>query len=217
MKFRFRTPIVITVLHVAVVVVLFASNTARANNATTFTQTIVPGPQVIHVVDDAGSIIEKPVIPLTPTVLNSVLGTPEQKLRIMNPTHDADWSVTIAPTEGPDALWVSSLASYDVNDQNQNDGPDPDTQGGRLSIDPSRATVQAIPGIGDCPSTSLSLGSASSFDAYNPVFSSITLLSGSALFTAYCGWDVTGIHVQQIVPPNLPHDIYKLHLTITII
>lgn len=193
-------------------------NPHNAHSAeSTFTQVILPRPQAVAVVDEAEQPITQPTIALTPKIVSAVLGTPQQRLRIMNPTRDVDWSVTIAPSEGPGALWQSNVAAYDVNDQGVSDGPDEDTSGGKLTIDPSHAQIQSIEDVGDCPATGLSLGSLSSFDEYNTAVSSITLLSGSAVYTSYCGWDVTGIRLQQVVPSAQPDGTYVLHLTITII
>lgn len=208
---------VMSLLSVGVVgtVVLNPRNAHSAES--TFTQVILPRPQAVTVVDEAEQPVTQPTVLLTPKVLSAVLGTQKQRLRIMNPARDVDWSVTIAPSDGPGALWQSSVATYDVNDQGISDGPDEDVSGGKLTIDPSHAQIRPIVDIGDCPATGLSLGSTASFDEYNTKVSSITLLSGSAVYTSYCGWDVTGIHLQQVVPNAQPDGTYVLNLTITII
>lgn len=188
-----------------------------ARTVVTFQQTILPGPNSVDVVDENGNPSEHPTIPLTPTVLSSVLGTPQQQLRIMNPARNIEWSVTVAPINGPHALWENAEGgSYDMNDSSIVDGPDADTAGGELSIDPSTARIVPVTNPTDCPTTDLSLGTASSFNEYNTQFSSISLVSGTARYAAYCGWDVSGIRVKQTVPPQLPNGTYRLHLVITI-
>ncbi|MCW1930490.1 MAG: hypothetical protein KIH62_004205 [Candidatus Kerfeldbacteria bacterium] len=202
--------------HIAVV--LCVALPVFADTVVNFQQTILPGPNSIDVVDDAGEIVAQPRIDLSPTVISSVLGTSKQKLRIMNPARDVEWSVTIAPVDGPRSLWKSSGATFDTNDTSDIDGPDTDTSGGRLSIDPSLADIESIVDPDNCPTSDLSLGTPSSFSEYDSAFSSISLVSGSARLASYCGWDISGIRVQQTLPYILPEsaDPFHLHLVITI-
>lgn len=184
---------------------------------TTFTQTIIPAPQSARIVDERGEDIVAPTITLTPTIVNGVLGTDDERLRIANPVRDAEWSVTIAPVDGPRALWTGSRSRYDMNDAGPEDGPDIDVSGGRLSIDPSSARIQSVTNAKSCPVEGLSLGSPSSFSEYHPAYGSISLLSGSAMYASYCMWDVTGVRIQQDVPHDLPREQYGIHLVITIL
>lgn len=200
----------------SIVCVVYVRN-VTAQTTAQFTQIIVPSAQAVDIVDENGQSVEKPVLALSPTILSTLLGTTQQKLRIMNPMRGAEWSVTIAPADGPGALWHSETAEYDVNDNDQEDGADADVQGGALSIDPSRADIQTILNSRECPSNVLSLGTPATFNEYNPQYSSISLISGSALYASYCGWDVTGIRLRQVVPPQLPDGQYGIHLVLTIL
>lgn len=208
-----------------VVVLATLISPVLAKTVTQFTQTILNGPQSIEIIDESGTSVAAPAVTIAlpessplPQVVTAVLGSAQQRIRILNPSVDTPWSVSIAATQGPTALWSDGSNTYDYNDsQDGSDGPDPDTRGGALAIDPSSSVLAAYPSNGNCPSTGLSLGTPSSFNEHGQEVSSVTLISGSPVVAAYCQWDVTGIKLQQIVPGQQPPSQYNLDFTITII
>lgn len=145
-------------------------------------------------------------------------GTVAQKLRITSQTGNPSWTTSIAATDGTTANWANTgvTRTYDFNDPagttpGCSDGPsDPDALAGRLTINPTTATITPEP---VCASTGLSLGSSASFA--QGVTNAITLISGTTGADTECYWDVTGITFQQTIPAEQPVDTYQLNLTVT--
>lgn len=193
-----------------------APSTAGVNCGRTFTSSL--NAFGISFVDAAGDVLASPSLAFTPLTTSfssqassATLGTASQKIRIGSAAQSS-WTVSVAPEDGAFALWNGGLLlAYDVNDPNgASDGLDLDLVGGRMSVDPSAATVQGVFG---CATSGITLGSAASFQ--QGTVDSITLVSASGAATA-CSWDVTGIQLQQLVPAGQPAGSYSVTLSVTI-
>lgn len=155
--------------------------------------------------------------PLDCSESTGVMGETTQKLRITNMTANANWSTSIAATEGAAALWRNggNTRQYDFNDTTGTpngctDGGDVDSKAGLLRIEPSGASI--IPQSG-CTTTDLTLGSDTNFN--EGVTDAITLLSASSSADTECYWDVTDINLRQQIPAAQEGDTYNINFTIT--
>ena len=146
------------------------------------------------------------------------LGTNTQRVYVINP-HAANngWTLTIAATGSPTALWQNTSATqfFDFNDPTSSgctDGSDADSRAGQLTIDPSVATITT-----DCLSCTLSgisLGSSASFN--QGVTDSITLINAAAISDdAWRGY-ATGIGLSQTIPAEQAVDNYYINMTLTV-
>jgi hypothetical protein len=193
---------------------VWISQVAWADSVAQFTQTILPPAHSIDFVDESGQATDTAIVDLNVTtsssqtqIVSSVLGTPNQKIHIINPALNSTWSVTVAATNGPDSVWAGTSSSYDYNN----------SVAGELTIDPSQADIEALPDDSSCPVAALFLGSRSSFGSGSVPIDNITIVNGSAVYSAFCAWNITGIQVQQLVPGGQAIDEYYLPLTLTII
>jgi hypothetical protein len=142
------------------------------------------------------------------------LGTSTQKIRISNTTAGPAWSVAIAASDGPTAVWDSGANSYDYNDPTAgaNDGADADSVGGQMTIDPSTGTITPQSG---CSTTGVSFAGEASFS--EGAQDSITLVNASGSAETNCYWDITGISIEQVIPAEQASGIYELPMTITVV
>lgn len=143
------------------------------------------------------------------------LGSSTQKLHTSNMSLSPAWTVSIAATDGSTALWRNggNTQQFDFNDTTSSgcsDGADADSVAGKLTIDPSVATLTPQ---GGCSNSNLSLGSSSTFN--EGVTNAITLLSASSSAQTLCYWDLTNIGLDQVIPANQASDTYTLNLTVT--
>ncbi len=178
----------------------------------------------IGIVDGSGNPVASPTAAFNATLAHTlcqtapaIFGTSSQRLRVTNNLVTNGWTVSIAPTDGPGALWTSGSDTYDFNDPSGSppgcaDGADADTRGGRLGINPSSATITPASG---CSTTGITKGSATAFQ--EGVIDSIQLLNASSSSQRFCWWDITGIALEQVIPPIQPSGTYSLNLTVTIL
>lgn len=106
------------------------------------------------------------------------LDTASQIIQVSNGITTANWTVSIAATSGPTALWTEGAKTFDFNDANGggfSDGADLDTRGGQLTIN---ATSSTVTGLSGCPTTNVTKGASTAF--VQCTTDSITLLSASA-------------------------------------
>lgn len=181
-----------------------------------FTQTILPATSSVDFTDEQGNGTGEAVIVLAPEtvqptaqVITAVLGTANQKIHIINPSLDTEWAVTLAASQGPEAAWSDGVEQYDYNNALE--------QAGQMTVDPSGAKIVAIPNNGTCPVDGLFLGTPSSFGQGEDPIADITIVSGKALYSTYCAWDLTGVKIQQVIPAEQPLGTYHLPFTLTII
>jgi hypothetical protein len=149
---------------------------------------------------------------------NIGFSTPSQKLRIYNDLAMDGWNVSIAPTDGPTALWnrTDNLAKYDFNDvggdevTGPQDGADSDLLAGLLAVFPESSTITS-----SCSTSGLTRGITSVF--VEGVTNSITLLSASNTAAMGCNYDLTNIGLSQAVPAAQAAGTYTLDMTVTVV
>lgn len=198
----------------------FAINRVYAINNTNFSQTI-SGTLGVNIVDGSGNDVASPTVsfssvPFSMTFQTSsgILGSASQRIRVTNPTATPTWTVSIAATSGPAALWTGSSRTYDFNDSSVDatDGADADSVGGEMSIDP---TIGNIAGVGSTSTTNVSFGTANSF--LQGTRDSIDLMSASAGAQAPGQWDLTSVGVSQTIPAGQAAEGYSIQMTVTIV
>lgn len=145
------------------------------------------------------------------------LGTTNQRLRVQNTSNTPSWSMSLAATNGPDALWQSETALYDYNDTagspaGCSPGLDNDAYAGSLGILTNNATVTPKSG---CSANGVSLGLAGKFQ--QGVADAITVMSANSDAATNCYWDITGLGVEQQIPAEQHAGSYSLSLTLTVV
>ncbi len=164
------------------------------------------------IVDGSGATVGSPSISMgaKPFSFHSqttsgIFGTTTQKIKINNTTVNPEWSVTIAATNGPTALWHSASGDYDFNNAT--------SMNGQMTIDPSTGTL--TPGA-SCNNTGISLGSVSTY--LQGTTDSVTLISAGASSGIDCSWNATGIDISQTIPKEQPAaNDYNIDMTVSII
>lgn len=177
----------------------------------------------VGIIDNGGSDVVSPFVSFpTGTVAttqcatsSATLGVSSQKLRINNDLVANGWNVTIAATGGPTSLWTSGASHYDFNDSSGSpggcgDGGDSDAYGGQLRVNP---TVGSVTSEAGCTTTGLSWGPDTKFS--QNVADAITIGSANATAERFCYWDVTGVALEQRIPPQTPAGSYSMDMTIT--
>jgi subtilisin family serine protease len=173
------------------------------------TSILSSGTLSIDIVDAAGNPVANPSVTLNQasysfddTISTGILGASTQKIRLANGSNLV-WTVSIAATDGPFALWSDGASnSFDFNDS---------SGGGQLTLDPSVATVVRADG----GSTSgVTLGSNNAF--LQGSVDNITLYFGylTALNEMY---DLTGVVLSQFIPAQKQSGSYGLNLILTAI
>ena len=164
------------------------------------------------IVDAAGAIVASPNVTFTSRVAsftcfssNGTLGQSAQRIRVTNRTNSGNWSLSLAATGGPSALWTSGTDTY-----THNNAAGGGCDSGSLSVDPSASTITSP--VTGCTNTGLSRGLNGSFNGTS--VTSITLLSATAS-TLNCTWDITNIGMTQIIPAETKSGTYTLNMTLT--
>ncbi len=208
-----------------IIVILLLIPIAKAVPNVSFTQQINAGILSVDVVGGSFNSVATPSFSLSPLSLSIVcqtatgtLGTPTQKIYVQNPGQaNYGWVVNISATNGNTSAWVnqSAGANYDYNDGSGcADGPDADSIGGQMTINPSTGALTTGQCTG-CTTTGVTLGSSAPF--VQGTTDSITILTGSAGSEDIADYLITGIGVSQSVPASQPVANYKMDLTITVI
>jgi len=187
-------------------------------------KTVDPGALTLDLVTSVGATIPSPSIPFPADTFRfnctTIAATPANiYVRVQNLTPNALWSVTIAPTSGPTAVWQGPGAEkYDLNDGGGApagcaDSGDTDTVAGRLIIDPSSATFT---GQTECNTEGLNNGALASFS--EGVTDSILLASSSSISDVDCYWDMSSnITYTQSIPAETAAGSYSSGLTLTVL
>jgi hypothetical protein len=137
------------------------------------------------------------------TVANGVLAPAAAHLRVTNTRSIAPWSLAIAATLGPTALWNSgSGATMDFNQPGS----------ASLTINPAAASITPV--SSPCTNAGLTLGSEATFN--QGVVDSITLLTAGAGAMTQCSWDTTGINMAQTIPAAQTPGSYSISMTVTV-
>ncbi|MDD5251427.1 MAG: hypothetical protein PHT12_02215 [Patescibacteria group bacterium] len=173
------------------------------------------------IVDAAGNPVTSPTIALGSVAFsfvystaNGVFGVSTEKIRVNNDTGNPRWNLTLAAENGPTSFWDGTPADYDFNDPTTAavDGPDPDSLGGQMAVDPLSATVTPKPG---CDNTGVTLGSSASYS--QAATDTITLLTAGASAAINCYWDTVGVAISQTIPKEQPAaSDYAISLTLTV-
>ncbi len=185
--------------------------------------TIPSGELTVDIVDSGGSSVSSPSVAMSSIQAShacqsatGTFGTSSERIRVTNTTGTANWTLTIAASDGDTATWSSGTYNFDYNDgagatAGCSDGGDTDSYAGQLTLDPSVATITPESG---CSTTGLSLGDSSSFE--EGTTNSITLLSADGSADTGCYWDLTGVSISQQVPGEQPADNYSIDMTLTV-
>ena len=182
------------------------------------------GTLAVDIVDGVGSPVGSPSAGFsslstlfTCAETTATLGTSSQKIRISNMTANTNWTLSIGTTAGPTALWNNAGNSnhFDFNDMTGttpgcSDGSDTDLFAGKLRVEPAASTLANQAG---CTSSGILLGTNQDYD--QGTVDSIPLIVASSANTE-CYWDITGIGLRQMVPPEQNSDSYTLGLTLTV-
>lgn len=190
------------------------------------TYTVIPqittaaaGSLSVDIVDGSGNSVASPAVTFSaatfsfsPATTTATFGTSSEKIRVSNTTGTASWTLTAAATSTQAVWYGGSAGTYDYNDPAYSqDGPDADSVGGRLSVDPSGGTITPQSG---CTTTGLSTGSATAFS--EGVIDSVTLLSAGGTANTGCFWDFTGIALTQSLPARQAVGTYNFQLVLTV-
>lgn len=197
-----------------------------AANTTTLSQTINDGTLSVDIVDNTGTTVGSPSVTFGSTTYSfssqtttGTLGTTSgsgERIRTFNPTGTATWSVALAATSGPTALWTSGGNTFDFNDNSgATDGPDTDTKGGQLTWT-GGGTFAGVPNNTDCPITNLSIAGSTAYNEGST--DSINILTNGTSTQTYCRWDYTSTstNLSQVIPANQAPGTYTLGMTLTI-
>lgn len=174
------------------------------------------------IVDGAGASVVSPTVSFasqtfgfTCQTATATLGSATQKIRVTNTTATPGWQLSIAPTNGPTAVWSDGgTNTYDVNDPTSSgcsDGTDPDGTGGQMTIDASASTVTSS--TNGCNMTGITKGVSRALS--QGVTDAIPLLT-SAGGDINCSWDMTDISIAQTIPGEQYYTNYSIGLTLTI-
>ncbi len=184
---------------------------------------LMPIQLVADIVDGSGASVASPSVTFPSQTFGfscqtatTTLGSATQKIRVTNTTATAGWQISIAPTNGATAVWSDGgTNTYDMNDPTSTgctDGPDADSVGGQMTINPSVSTV--TPSMNGCTLTGITKGASTAFN--QGVTNSIPLLT-SAGGNINCSWDITDISISQQIPAEQHYTSYSLGLTMTIV
>lgn len=102
------------------------------------------------IVDSGGTPVGSPSVSMNSVVVTighqsatGIFGEANQRIRVTNNSGNAQWTLTVAASAGPTAIWDGTPADYDFNDPTANagDGADDDVLGGRMSLGPNVGTL----------------------------------------------------------------------------
>lgn len=115
----------------------------------------------------------------------------------------AGWTLSVAATDGPTALWVDGANNFDYNDPAVNGN-------GQLTIDPATGTITPF---GAGTTTDITLGTET---AFSDVVNSITLVTAGAGSESVWEGTVHGMGVSQRIPGGQAPGTYTIDLTQTL-
>jgi hypothetical protein len=166
------------------------------------------------IVDASGVGVSSPTVDLSSLGFafgcqssTGTLGTSEQRIRITNNTDNPAWTLSLAATDGPTALYSSGDATYDFNNPASSG-----CTGGQLSLNVASGTLAGVSG---CSTTGLALGTNAAFS--QGAVDSLTLATANTSAYIDCAWDITNIPLTQKVPADQASGSYALNLTLTVV
>lgn len=203
----------------ALIGIVSSSALVYAASTPQFNQSISAGSLSVDVVDGSGNSVASPAVTFgaLPFSFNTqdgtgTLGTASEKIRAINPTGTATWTVNLAGS-ATTTTWSTGSQYYDFNDgSGYIDGADADTYGGQMTVNPSGGTIAGVSG---CATTNVTAGASDSF--VQATTDSIDLMSAAAGASTYCRWDLTGVSLTQKIPAGQVAGSYSVNMTLTII
>ena len=144
------------------------------------------------------------------------LGADAQRLYVIDPgAANNGWTLAMAATSGPTAVWTSGGNTFDFNDSGTagcaDSVVDTDLVGGQLTVNPLAGTITTD--CTGCTATYVTKGSASAF--LEGTVPSITLLNASAATENVWRGYLTGAGLSQTIPASTPGGTYTLNMTLT--
>jgi len=145
------------------------------------------------------------------------LGSDPQRLYVIDPgAANNGWTLTMAATSGPTAVWTSGGNTFDFNDSGTagcaDSVVDTDVVGGQLTVSPTAGTI-TTDCSSTCTATNVTKGSASAF--LEGTVPSITLLNAAAATENVWRGYLTGAGLSQTIPAAIPGGTYTLNMTLT--
>ncbi len=221
-----KMKLVAGVMLAAVVAVSVPTAVVNAAPTPTFNQTINAGVLSTDILDAALVPVAAPAFTMTAknyaftcqsggNASTGLLGANAQRLYVINPGGaNNGWTLTMAATAGPTALWTAGANTFDFNDAGGagcTDAADTDTKGGQLTVDPSVSTLTV-----DCASCTTSNVTKGSSTAYvEGTANSVTLLNAAAASDDSWRGYITGAGLSQVIPAEQPAGVYSLNMTLT--
>lgn len=224
MKQIIRTAVLALVLSAGIVSIGVA--TANAANTSTVTQTVSSGTLATDIRDASRVTVASPSFAMGATNFSfscqsssGTVGSSTQRIYVDNPNGaNAGWTLTLAPTAGPTALWQNggNTQQYDLNDATGTpagcgDGADVDTKAGQLTVNATAGTLTTD--CASCALTNITKGSSAAFA--QGTLDSITLLNAAAASDDVGRWYLTGVTAVQTIPAEQAVDNYTVNLTAT--
>ena len=213
------------------VAVIFAGATVTAANTPTLNQTINAGALATDILDPSRVAVGSPSAAFSAKTFSfdcqyggsastANLGTSSERVYVINPNAaNSGWSLSIAATSGATTLWQNGglTQNYDFNDPTGvnpgcNDGADPDSKAGQLTINPSASTINLD--CLTCTSSNVTKGSSTAFD--QGTTDAITLLNAAAASDDIWRGYLTGVAMSQAIPAEQPADSYSVNMTVTV-
>lgn len=198
----------------------FVFSTVHAADQTTLSQKILGVFDTI-IIDRNGIAIDAPVVDFAQRSEQAVVqesdaifGNEDLRIRMTNTSANIDtWTLTIAAQDGATALWSSGLDVFDYNDAAASgyDSGDLDSAGGQLQVDPSVGTVR---GLDATTIAQVTLGKKEEFKEGK--IDSIDLLIAASGADTPGEWELTGVALEQSIPPEQMPGLYVLDMILTV-
>ncbi len=221
---RFFSPTVLAVFGLFFVL-LGVIGTIFAADTSNFTQTISAGSLSVDITNSSYVTVGSPAVAMSGATFSfgcqtvtGTFGTSSEQIYIQNPdAADNGWTVSVAAT-ATTSVWDSAGTDFDFNDTTSSgcaDGADADSLAGRLTIDPSGATLSAGQ-CASCNTTGVTLGSSAAFN--EGTVDSITVVTGAAGSSDIGDWYIRDIDVSQTIPAEQPAaNDYDINMVLSII
>lgn len=207
-------------------VVSSSQGVVYAANNSTFNQTINAGVLSTDIMDASGVTVGSPSVSMSAKTLSftcqsggsastGTFGTNTQRVYVINPGGaDNGWTLTLAATSGPTAVWTAGGNTFDFNDSGTSgctDGADTDTKAGQLTVDPSASTLTTD--CASCTTTSITKGTSTAY--VEGTTNSVTLLNAAAASDNVWRGYMTGAGLSQTIPAETPAGAYTVNMTLT--
>ena len=217
--YRAQRIVAIGVLLLSGIVAAFSVSVAHAAPNSTFNQTINAGTLATDILDASRVPVASPSVTMTPATFSftcqtttGTFGTNTERIYVTNPdAADNGWTLTLAATAGTTALWSTGIDFNDTTGVGCTDGVDTDTKAGRLTVDPSVATITTD--CASCVVTNVAKGSSTAFA--EGTTNSVTLLTAAAASDDIWRGYLTGVGLSQTIPAETAAGSYSINMTLT--